>query len=457
MKKLIKNIFILVCMVMLCTPLMAKAEPTEDAGQTGQTEQTTQTEQPLKITSFVLNSKENERFNATLKTSADTEIHFDYKIYVVSDISQQGMEVAYGWGRTGEDTIVDIDMSRINTYDNYRFKIEVTYTVGDQKYIALNFSQIFEYEQETFAEDLSGRDITVDAMAKILKINWSNYDSYRADAVLVLIEVDGAQVVEDVIPIGEQGYDYYFDQNTKQIKVTLKQVFDGKLSQGITDTIDIVKAADTKDFYINMPELDKQYDAIWNISYYNGEATKLYWKSDSDRGEYEFTGNGSFLVEMREDNEKLFISYTDAKNVIWEYDMLTTIVEYAPNIQLLEKYNGTSVEDSSITIVGKVDDTSAIIKVNGVESPVDKNGTFSQVVDLSVGKNVIDIEATSIIGKSSRTSITVYKAGEDNAIDENSFLSKYSTLIVSLGASVVLLIVLIVIAKKGGKKHEKEA
>ena len=63
---------------------------------------------------------------------------------------------------------------------------------------------------------------------------------------------------------------YYFDQNTKQITVTLKQVIDGKISQGITDTIDVIKPADTKDFYITMPELNKQYDAIWNINYYNG-------------------------------------------------------------------------------------------------------------------------------------------------------------------------------------------
>lgn len=445
MKKFIKNIFILVCMVMLCTPLVAKAEPTEEQ------------EQPLKITSFVINSNENERINATLQTTADTEIYFEYKIAVVTDISQEGKEVASGRGKTNEDTIVDINMYNINTYDNYRFKITVTYTVEEQNYVALSFSQIFEYTQETYAEDLGGRDITVDVLAKILKIDWSRHDSYRADAVLVIIEADGTKVVEDVIPVDEGGYDYYYDQNTKQITVTLKQVFDGKLSLGITDTIDVVKPTDTKDFYITMPEVNKQYDAIWNIQYYNGEATKLYWNSDSDRGEYEFTGNGSFLLEMQEDNQNLFISYTDAKNVVWEYKLLTTIVDHAPTIELLEKYNGTSVESSSITIVGKVDDTSSTIKVNGTEVKVESNGTFTKEVDLTVGENLIDIEATSLIGKTSKTSITVYKSGEEMLIDETSFFSKYSTLIVCLGASVVLLMVLIVIGIKGGKKNEKKA
>ena len=161
---------------------------------------------------------------------------------------------------------------------------------------------------------------------------------------------------------------------------------------------------------------------------------------------------------MNDDNQKLFISYMDAKNVLWEYDFITTIVEYAPTIQLLEQYNGATIDGASVTIVGKVDDTSATIKVNGGEVTVDDKGTFRKTVDLAVGKNTIDIEATSIIGKSSRTSVTVYKAGTDDGIKDTSFISKYSTLIVSLSASVMLLAVLCVVVKKGGKKkNEKEA
>ena len=433
------------CVIFICLPMYVKAEPTE-------------VEQPLKIDSFVLNSNENERINATLKTSAAMEISFEYRIAIITDISQNGAEVAHGRGQTGEDTIIDIDMSGINTYDNYRFKITVTYYVEDQKYIANSYSQIFEYTQESYAEDLSGRDLTVDALARVLKINWSRYDSYSADSVLVAIDVDGERVVEDVIPAGDGGYDYYYDENTKQITVQLKQVIDGKLSNGLTDTIDVVKATDTKDFYITAPEANKQYDAIWNIHYFNGEATKLNYKTDSNSGEYEFNGNGSFLIEMNDDNQKLFISYMDAKNVLWEYDFITTIVEYAPTIQLLEEYNGATIDGGSVTIVGKVDDTNATIKVNGAEVSVDDKGTFRKTVELVAGKNIIDIEATSIIGKSSRTSVTVYKAGTDEGIKETSFISKYSTLIVSLSASVILLVILCVIVKKGGKKkNEKEA
>ena len=185
--------------VIICTPFSVKANPEDEE------------KQPLKIESFVLNSNENERINATLKTTADIEIYFNYKIAVVTDISQSGMEVARGSGRTGEDVNVDINMSNVNTYDNYRFKITVNYTVEEQEYVTNSYSKVFEYTQQSYAEDLGGRDLVVDMMGKILKINWANYDSYRANSVVVIIEVDGKNVVEEVVPREKESYNYYFD------------------------------------------------------------------------------------------------------------------------------------------------------------------------------------------------------------------------------------------------------
>lgn len=434
----------LICAVILCLPLVVKAEPEE-------------AEQPLTIESFIINSNENEKINATLRAVADTEISYSYTVAVITDISQTGKEVASGRGKTGEDVSVDIDMSEINSYDSYRFKITVSYTADDAEYKTSAYSKTFEYIQQSYADDLTGRSLVVDMLAKVLKINWADYDSSRADSVVVIIEADGESVVEDVIPRSDNGYDYYFDENTKQITVTLKQVFDGKTSQGITDTIDIEKSADTTDFYLVMPTDNEQYDAIWNIEYYNGDNTKLTWKSTSDKGEYELTGNGSFLIELEDDNEGLYIEYTDVTNVTWQYDYVTTIVTTAPTVTFLENYNGSSVEDSSITITGKVDDAGATVTVNGEKAEVDNNGMFSHTVDLESGENIISVEAANTVGRASRTSLTIYKSGDSGLVKDTSFLGQYATLIITLAVSVVLLVLFIIVTKKGGKKNEEEA
>ncbi len=442
-KAFINIVAVIILALIVCTPFTVKADPEDE-------------KQPLKIESFVLNSNENERINATLKATADTEIYFEYKIAIVTDISQTGMEVAKGRGKTGEDVNLDINMSQVNTYDSYRFKITVNYTVEEKEYVANAYSKAFDYTQQTYADDLSGRELIVDMIAKVLKINWAKYDNYRADSVVVLIEVDGKNVVEEVVPSAEEAYEYYFDQNTKQINVTLKQVFDGKLSKGISDTIDIVKDANTKDFYLKFPDANEQHEAIWNIEYVNGTKNKVYWKSDSANKDLELEGNGSFLVEMKDDNTKLYVKFTDNKNVIWEYEYLTTIAAYAPTISLLEQYNGSSVKASSITLTGKVDDVKASVKVNGQDAHVDDRGIFSHKVDLESGENIISIEASNTVGKTSRTTLNIYKSGDSGIVSDTSFLGQYSTLIITLTVSVVLLVIFI-IAAKGGKKDEKEA
>lgn len=444
MEKYFKIISMLLLIVILGTPLAVQAEP-EDG------------EQPVSIDSFVINSNENERINATLKASADTEIYFRYKVSVVTDISQEGKEVASGGGRTGEDVSVDIDMSDINTYDSYRFKITVTYSVDGQDYFTNAYSKEFDYTQESYVEELSGRDIEVDMTAKVLKINWKKYAAWSAESVLVIIEADGEKVVEDVISKDENGYDYYFDQDTKQITVTLKQVFDGKLSKGIVDTINIAKDENTPDFYLQFPSEEKQYDSVWNVEYFNGSATMVYWTTDSDKGELELEGNGSFLIDLEEDNDSLLVSCTDGNNISWKYEFMTDIVVYAPTIKLLEEYDGSSVESSSLLLSGKVDDLGATVKVNDETVEVDKNGMFSARVDLDDGKNVINIEAGNAAGKTSRTSVTVFKEGNSSMADRVDILGEYTTLIITCGISLVLLAILIVIARKDrSKTNEKE-
>lgn len=446
MKKYIKLISSLLLAMMLLVPVNVKADVEVNDG-----------EQPLKVDEFIINSCENEKYNATLKTSAATETYYDYKITVVSDISQEGKEVARGSGKTGEDVEVIIDMTNINTYDNYRFKITVTYYYEGNEYFTHAFSKIFEYTQESFAEDLSGRDIEVEDTAKMLTVKWDRYTRGNVESIFVVIETDGLKDVEELVPRNKDQYVYYYDKDTKQITITLKQVINGKLSKGITDTIDIVKSEGTKDFYLEFPDDNGQYDSVWNIKYHNGEKTKVSWEFDNDRKSLEVEGDSTFLIDIPEKNQCLTVTYKDNNEVSWKYQFDTDIVTYAPVIKLLEDYDGSRVKTSSITLAGKVDDMNAKVKVNGDEVEIDKNGKFIGNVQLNTGKNVITLEATNNIGKSSKTTITVFKSGDGKAADEGGILGEYSTLIFTACVSVVLLVVLIVVSRiKRGKTDEKE-
>lgn len=435
--------------LILWVPMVVNAEPDEEVSL-------------INIDSFVINSNEGADINATLTTSSnvvDTQINFDYVVSVVTDISQDGKEVASGWGTTGEDTNVNINMSNINTYDSYRFKITVTYNVDGQDYIEHAYSKIFDYTQESFSDDLGGRDITVDMTAKVLSIDWGDHMAWSAQSVLVIIDVDGEKAVEEIVyKDNKRNYDYYFDQDTKQITVTLKQIFDGKLSAGISDTIDIVKNADAQGFYVEFPSDIEQYNSVWTIKYYNGAASKLHWETDSDRKDLELNEDGAFLIEMKDDNTRLALNYTDDKNITWKYEFATDIAAYAPTISLLEKYDGSTVDSERLMLSGSLDDANATVKINDEEIKVDDKGMFSGEVSLTTGKNVVTIEATNSIGRTTKKLVTIYKKGATSLAQEASIFGEYTPMIITAVVSVALLAVMIIVIKMaGGKKNEEEA
>ncbi len=456
MKKYMKIISALLAMMMIIPMTMVvKAEPESTDNPT---ETPVAKEPPVKVESFIINSNENERLNATLKAVADTEVHFNYTVSVITDISQDGKEVASGRGKTGEDVSVDINMSNINTHDGYRFKIRLTYEIDGIKYMSHGYSKVFDYTQETYADDLSGMKLTVNMTSKMMDISWDGHSSWKADSVLLVLEANGEKLIEEIVAADKRHYEYYFDQNTKQIKITLKQVFDGKLSKGIEQLVDIEKSGDTTDFYLEMPKVNEMYDAIWSIKYYNAtEESKVFWKSDSNREDKRLSGNGSFLIEMKEDNQNLLIEYTDNQKVKWVYEYLTTVDISAPTIRLFESYDGSSVSSSSISLAGKVDGAKNTIKINGKDVELKSDGTFLGDIVLEQGKNTINIEATNEFGKTTRTSITIYKEGEGSITDGTGIFGQYTTLVISAVVSVVLFVILILVSRKGkGAQNEKE-
>lgn len=61
----------------------------------------------------------------------------------------------------------------------------------------------------------------------------------------------------------------------------------------------------------------------------------------------------------------------------------------------------------AITVTGKVDDPTAIVKVNGVTATVDALGVFSGSVTLQEGMNTITVTATDAVGNVGQTSVQV--------------------------------------------------
>ena len=89
------------------------------------------------LDSFIVNSMENEIYNISMiaKTAEGVTgpIEYSYKVYLVTNISEQGKEMVSGNGKTGETVTFDIDMNNANSYSEYRFKILYEYKYNDEE------------------------------------------------------------------------------------------------------------------------------------------------------------------------------------------------------------------------------------------------------------------------------------------------------------------------------------
>ena len=411
------------------------------------------------LDSFIVNSMENEIYNISMiaKTAEGVTgpIEYSYKVYLVTNISEQGKEMVSGNGKTGETVTFDIDMNNANSYSEYRFKILYEYKYNDEEQFSYGFSQKFEYEQKSYAEELKNVNYTVDVLGNQLLIEWDKYGQ-AGDKAIISIDIDG-KVSDEMVDISESKYEAFFEKTAKKITVNIKQVCKGLLSEGV-DTVISLDNTGSNEFYLEFPEENERFSSNWNIAYYNAKDNIVKWYADSNSAkELTLNNTGSFMIEIEDENcKELTVEYNSQENIKWLYKFPVVIADYAPNITLLEKYDGITVKTSKYTIAGKLDDANAKVSAEGCKVTQNDDGTFFVEVDLKNGKNSITIEAENKIGKKTRSVITIHKEKGDSIIEENSKIAKYLPLIITLLASIILIIVMILLTKKRKQKNEED-
>lgn len=413
----------------------------------------------VSLDSFVVNSIENEVYNITMtaKTAEGvTEpINYSFKVFLVTNISEEGKEMVSGKGTTGEGVTFDVDMNSINSYSEYRFKILFEYDYNGAEQFSYGFSQKFEYEQQSYAEEMKNVNYTIDVLANQILIEWRKYDQ-AGDKAIISIDIDG-ETKEEMIDLDKGKYEIFFENDAKKVTINLKQACKGLLSKGVETVINL-DSTGSNAFYLKFPEENERYSSNWNVEYYNANDTIVKWYPDNKSGkELTLNKNGSFMIEIDDENcKELTVEYNLEENIKWLYRFPVIIADYAPNITWLENYDGITVSTSKYTIAGKIDDKNAKISAEGCKVTQNDDGTFYIDVDLKDGKNSITIEAKNSIGKITKSVVTVYREKSAGIIEKNSILDKYLPLIITLTASVVLIIIMILLIRKRRLKNENQ-
>jgi prefoldin subunit 5 len=118
--------------------------------------------------------------------------------------------------------------------------------------------------------------------------------------------------------------------------------------------------------------------------------------------------DGTFEAEVAlvEGDNVFVVEATDAVGNMASTDVTIVLDTTAPVITITGPADGSTVTEAAVTVYGTVDDTAAMVWVNGVAAE-DGAGGFSAVVSLTEGDNTIMVVAVDELGNSASESITV--------------------------------------------------
>jgi bacillopeptidase F len=131
--------------------------------------------------------------------------------------------------------------------------------------------------------------------------------------------------------------------------------------------------------------------------------------------EVEFIGigeNGTFNEDVpltEGDNELTAVAYVDGEEAKDSDSVLVTVDTEAPELKIDSPIDGDKTNRETVTVEGTVsDDNLDTIAVNGQETIVSEDRSFSQRILLDEGENVINVEATDLAGNTTIETLTIF-------------------------------------------------
>ncbi len=141
------------------------------------------------------------------------------------------------------------------------------------------------------------------------------------------------------------------------------------------------------------------------VTYYSGG-----WR------DFGTTTAGQVSKELLPKNYKFRITYGDEKIEMYQdlsaapdvQFQLADTVATGLTLTLTSPTDGLTTSDEMIFVSGTTEDPDALVSINGQSATVCRDGSFSEIVSLNAGNNVISVTATSPQGSASETRTVTY-------------------------------------------------
>lgn len=401
---------------------------------------------------IVENAGDKTRFTFEADCEVET-INYEYEIYAISTTDETAInKVAYGSARSNEEIEAEITLSSLSS-DSYVFRLDVYYRDGEAELFDSVISESLEYNNPNEPISIDDYKVLIDLDNLSCEIDWSDYSNWGYESYRVVIEEDGEEIYSGDFESNTHSTGVVFSAAAKELQLKLYYKNNGIWSDPK------IKKISLEEEYLKITSDDVTSSEQVSFEYQVKSDRLLYVKVNDDEGNYKIKDSGNLSFALEEGENDVYAEM-ECDNLI--YFIVDSNIYYdtnPPSIKIYDNLDGKTFYNNEINILGMVLGSNEL-KINGETVSFADSGEFSYLLNLSLGENVVEIEAFDVNGNSSKMVLTLYKASKIvNGDDSKSGWIQFLPLVASLLTSIlVILLAFLFMHKKekvnGVKKYK---
>lgn len=401
-----------------------------DSGENSGTDdvKTTISEQWLKV-----------RFEADCESEA---LSYDYTLYAV-DTTDAGASVrlASGTAWSGDEESLTVRLTSLSS-GSYALKLEVYHRADGAEVFDSVTTEPFIYTNpkepgmiENFALDIDVGNLTC-------AVNWKAFFRWSYDSYKLSVYGDAELLYSGELEKSVTSTAVVFPEGTQQLTVELCYKDDGIWSKPLSKTVDLNRE------YIRLVTGKVTSASQATLKYHVMSERLLELSVNGTKGSFSLRDEGELSFDLQQGNNLIHAGFESEPLICFVTDEEIYLDAYPPEIKLYEDLDGKTFYDDSVDILGRMTGGSRLL-VNDSEAVLGENGEFRINAALTVGENILSIQALDVNGNSALLNLTLYRAsGGMGADGSKGGALWFLPLLAALFASLVIILLSAVFMKK---------
>lgn len=378
----------------------------------------------------------------------DSSIYYDYEIYALNTAdSDAASKIAQGSAAAGVEASVQADLSGLSS-GTYVFRLDVYCQDGTAELFDSVQSGEISYTNPNEGSAIENFAVEVDSGSRMCTVSWDDYKGAGDDGYKLIASADGESIYTAELERSISEDSFLFPAGAGNLEIKLAYKRDQIWSSYKTKSIDL--EAET----LNLGEDEITASSQLELSYKVSKERLLHVSVNGEEGSYQVEGEGMLAFDLAAGSNTVYAEMELDDLVRCVIDAEVYHDTTPPSITLYDDLDGKTFFSDSVTILGKISGAGTLW-ISGEEITLEEDGSFSYEAKLSLGENVVEIEAKDANGNAASRVLTLYKgSGVWNQASPAKGWVQFLPLLAAVLTSLLIIVASWAFMKKTEKKQK---